>query len=139
MMAYRNSEGYHDPTAGLAMSLAEKKPYICGNVMVEEENGILKIIYTEYLPCSSEKAACILPMLLYYGSAADIRKARCILARCVNRQERELEDIADEITKNGNAGREGDFSRRAQTAKMLMKRAKQNYEYLCDAMEKEGI
>lgn len=138
-MAYRNSEGYHDPTAGLAMSLADRKPYICGNVRIEDENGILKIVYTEYLPCSAEKAACILPMLLYYGSAADIRKARCSLARCVSRQERELEEIADEITRNGNAGREGDFSRRAETARMLKKRAKQNYEYLCDAMEKEGI
>jgi hypothetical protein len=44
-MTYRNSEGYHDPTAGLSIKRADKRPYrplvyICSRYAGDIENNI---------------------------------------------------------------------------------------------------
>lgn len=135
MSAYWNGENYYDPTAGAAIAKVDRQnrnKYAKGSIRILERDGICRVIYTEALPCSPGKAACIIPAIRRYGTGRDIQTATSYLVQCLVEQKRRQDRIMAESILQGDTDL---FKKRLDEAIMLQTWAKQNITAL---MEKEG-
>ncbi len=122
-----NAEGYHDPTAHLAVCHVEEGEKI---LHLSYPNGSMDIQLFCFFPCAKEKAKKFFRLVRRYSSSKDKEK----IARCLRQKEQkyqaQIQTFSSRALKESKKEERQYWEARMKEARRLLRRTQGNLELL---------
>lgn len=125
-----NAEGYHDPTAHLAIRTMEQKDKV---LRISYPTGYMDIRLDAFFPCTVKKAGKLFRLVQSYSSLEDKKRILSCLRAKEQKYKSQIQTFSGKLAASKEGPERKKWESRLKEAKRLLHRTQRNIEVFREA------